>query len=80
MVRTKIIHYRRLYADRPDPVVFMPLVVNTSGRLYDDFLRLHFLHTHPEASALTGVLPHASRGYCFDQRNLTSSDFFALPA
>jgi hypothetical protein len=29
-VRTKIIHYRRLYADRPDPIVFIHLVVNTS--------------------------------------------------
>ena len=28
--------------------------MNTSGRLYDDFLRLLFLHTHQEASALAG--------------------------
>jgi hypothetical protein len=25
----KILHYRRLYADRPDPIVSIPLVVNT---------------------------------------------------
>ena len=42
-VRKKIIHYKRLYADVPDPIVFMPVPVNTSGRLYDDFFALAFL-------------------------------------
>jgi hypothetical protein len=28
--RTKIIDYRRLYTDRPDPIVFLSLPVNTS--------------------------------------------------
>ena len=50
--RVKIIHYRRLCTDRPDPIVCRPLVVNTSGHLYDDFLRLIFLHTHREDSPL----------------------------
>ena len=35
----------RFYADRPDPIVFMTLEVNISGRLYDDFLHFLFFHT-----------------------------------
>ena len=31
-----------LYTDRPDPNVFITLTVNTSVRLYDDFIRLYF--------------------------------------
>jgi hypothetical protein len=53
VVRKKIIHYHQLYSDRPDPIVFMPVEVDTSGRIYDDFLRLLFLHAHndiPEES------------------------------
>ncbi len=42
--RKKILHYRQLYIDRPDPIAFMPLAVDTSGRIYDGFLRLLFLH------------------------------------
>ena len=38
--RKKILHYRQLYIDRPDPIDFMPVAVDTSGRIYDDFLRL----------------------------------------
>ena len=48
--RPKILHFRRLCADRPDAIVFMPLAVSTSGRLYHDFVRLLFLHR--EAAAL----------------------------
>ena len=33
--RTKIIHYRQLYLDRPDPITFMFVTVDTSGRIYD---------------------------------------------
>ena len=36
-VRIKIRHYRQLYVDRPDPIVFLPVTVSTSGRVYDDF-------------------------------------------
>jgi hypothetical protein len=35
----------------------MTLTVNTSGRLYDDFLRLLFLHAQLQARALAGELP-----------------------
>ncbi len=38
--RKKIIHYRQLYIDRPEPIAFIPVAVDTSGRIYDDFLRL----------------------------------------
>ena len=53
--------------DRPDPIVFMPLVVSTSGRLYHDFLLLLFLHTHRETSVPENY-----------KRNLISFDSYAL--
>ncbi len=40
--RKKIRHYRQLYINRPDPISFMPVAVDTSGRVYDDFSRLLF--------------------------------------
>ena len=51
-VRKKIRHYRQIYGDRSDPIVFLPFSVSTSGRVYDDFTRLLFLHAHREASIL----------------------------
>ena len=59
-VRPKMLHYRRLYTDRPDPIVFMSLVVNTSGRLYHDFIRLLFLQAHRETSILVREIPEES--------------------
>jgi hypothetical protein len=35
----QILHYRQLYIDRPEPIVFMTVVVDTSGHIYDDGLR-----------------------------------------
>jgi hypothetical protein len=55
--RAKIIHYRQVYFNRPDPKAFMTLTVDTSDLMYDDFLRLLFLHDHREASALVNELP-----------------------
>ena len=43
VARKKIIYYRQLYIDRPDPIAFMAVAVDTSGRIYDDFLRLLFV-------------------------------------
>ena len=60
-VRIKIRHYRQIYADRSHPVVFLPVVVRTSGHAYEDFTRMLFLHAHREASILTGELPEVSR-------------------
>ena len=39
------IHYRQLYLNRPDPIAFMSVGVDTWGRIYDDFSRLLFLHS-----------------------------------
>ena len=43
----------------------MTVAGNTSGRLYDDFLRLLFLHAHRDASALAGELPEESDQFRF---------------
>ena len=58
--RIKIRHYRQLYEDKTDPIIFLPITVNTSGLVYDDFVRLLFLHSHREVSILAGELPEAS--------------------
>ncbi len=53
VARAKIRHYRQLYIIRPEPIGFIPVTVDTAGRIYEDFSRLLFLHTHRETSALT---------------------------
>jgi hypothetical protein len=63
--RMKIRHYRQIYEDRPDPIVFLPITVSTSGRVYEDFTRLLFLHAHREASILAGELPEDSEQFRF---------------
>ncbi len=65
MTRKKILHYHQLYLDRPDPIAFMPVPVDTSVRIYDEFLRLLFLHAHREASALTNEIPEESGHFRF---------------
>ena len=65
VVRIKIRHYRQLYVDRPDPIVFLPVAVSTSGRVYDDVVRLIFLHAHREPSILSGELPEESEQFRF---------------
>jgi hypothetical protein len=57
VVRKKILHYRQLYIDRPEPIAFLPVAVDTSGRVYHDFSRLLFLHANREASALANEIP-----------------------
>ena len=59
-VRMKIRHNRQIYVDKPDPIVFLPVSVSTLGRVYEEFTRLIFLHTHREASILAGELPEES--------------------
>ncbi len=68
MARAKIRHYRQLYINRPEPIAFMPVAVDTAGRIYDDFSRLLFLHTHREAAALANEIL---------ERNQNNLDFFA---
>jgi hypothetical protein len=43
----------------------MPLVVDTTGRMYDEFIRFLFLHVHREASALANELPQESDHFRF---------------
>ena len=43
----------------------MPVAVDTSGRIYDDFLRHLFLHAHREASALANDIPEESGHFRF---------------
>ena len=54
VTRVKILHYHQIYLDRPNPII--PVTVDTSGRIYDDFIRLLFLHVHREASDLDNEL------------------------
>ena len=49
----------------PDPIVFIPLTVDTTGRMYDEFIRLLFLHTHRVASALDNELSEESDKFRF---------------
>jgi hypothetical protein len=42
VARIKIRHYRNLYLNRPDPIAFLPLAVDTTGRMYDEFIRFLF--------------------------------------
>ena len=41
------------------------MAVDTSGRVYDDFSRLLFLHSHREASALANEIPEESEQFPF---------------
>ncbi len=40
-----------------EPSSSFPVAADTSGRIYDDFLRLLFLHAHRESSALDNDIP-----------------------
>ena len=65
VVRIEIRHYRNLYLNHPDPIAFIPLAVDTTGRLYDEFIRLLFLHAHREASSLANNFPEESDQFRF---------------
>ncbi len=65
VARTKILHFRQLYLNRPDPIAFLPAAADTTGRVYDDFSLLLFLHTHREASALANEIPEESGQFHF---------------
>ncbi len=47
VARIKIRHYRNLYLNHPDPIPFIPLPVDTDGRMYDEFIRLLFFAHSP---------------------------------
>jgi hypothetical protein len=65
VARKKILHYRQLYINRPDPIAFLPVAVDTTGQLYDDFSRSLFLHAHREVSTLTNEIPEESDQFHF---------------
>ena len=43
----------------------MPVAVDTTGRIYEDFSRLLFLHAHREDSDLTNEIPEESEQFRF---------------
>jgi hypothetical protein len=51
--------------NRPDPIPFLPAVVDTKGRLCDDFSRSLFLHTHRETSTLVNEILEESDQFRF---------------
>ena len=65
VVRNKIIHYHQLYLDHPEPIAFMPVPVDTSDHISDDFLRLIFLHVHRETLVLPNDIPEESGHFRF---------------
>ncbi len=65
VTRAKIRHYRQLYINRPEPIAFMTVAVDTADRIYEDFSHLLFLHTLREASALANTLPEESEQFRF---------------
>ena len=65
VTRIKIRHYRNVYLNRPDPIAFLTLAVDTTERLYDHFIRLCFLHTHRETSTLANELSGESDQFRF---------------
>jgi hypothetical protein len=66
-VRKKILQYHQLYINRPDPIAFLPVAVDTTGRLYDDFSPLYILfrYAHREVSALPNEIPEESDQFRF---------------
>ncbi len=65
VTRIKTRHYRNLYLNHPDPIAFIPLGVDTTDRLYEEFIRLLFLHAHREASVLGYELTEESDQFRF---------------
>ncbi len=51
--------------NHPDPIAFIPLAVDTTVRLYEEFIRLLFFHAQREASALANELPEESDQFRF---------------
>ena len=67
-VRIKIRHYRNVYlkfVTIGTSIVQIQFLSYTSGRLYDDFIRLFFFHTHHESSVLVNDLLEESDQFRF---------------
>ena len=56
---------QRLYAELPNPVVFLPVADSTSGRINEETLRILFLHVNREASKLDGEVSEESAQFRF---------------
>ena len=65
VTRINIRYYQNLYSNRLDPIAFIPLAVDTTGRMYDEFIRLLFLHDHRETSELTSELQRSRTTFVF---------------
>ena len=65
VARIKIRYYRNLYLNRLDPIAFISVVVDTTGRMYDEFIRLLFSHAHREVSALANEFSEESDQFRF---------------
>ncbi len=65
VVRIKIRHFRNVYLNHPDPISFIPLTVDTTRRLYDEFIRLLFFHDHREESVWVNEFPEESDQFRF---------------
>ena len=61
--RVKIRHHRNLYLNHPDPIGFLVLSMDASGRIYDDFFPFLFSPAHREVSATE--LPEESDQFRF---------------
>ena len=64
VARIKIRHYRNLYLNRPDPIVFFPLVVDTLDGCMTTLSVCYFC-SHREVSALANELPQESDKFRF---------------
>ena len=56
---------KQLHINHPEPISVMPVAVDTTDRIYDDFLRLLFLYSHRETSALVHDIPEESGHFRF---------------
>jgi hypothetical protein len=63
--RIKITNYCQVYTYRSDPSVSLSVAVSTSVRIYDDLVRLFFLHAHRESSILARELPRNLSSFVF---------------
>jgi hypothetical protein len=68
--RKKILHYRKLYINRPDPIAFLPVAVDTTGRLY----------SYPNIKGSVGlILANTSAMRISIPLDLSSRPFIPLP-
>ena len=74
VARIKIRYYRNVYLNRPDPITFIPLTVDTTGHLYNEFIRLLFFQEQRETLVSANEFPEESDQFRF----LRSSCFTTL--